>query len=1356
MKQYLKSIMCFVLLVSGNLCAGAEGARLARYYSEGMVLQREKPVLIKGFAPEGTKLTVSFADQKKECSADKYGCWDVTLDPMPANSQGQTLAVTASIGNHQSAISNVLVGDVFLFARQTSIDVSLGRDESGKSAASKAGSAVFRVIRIKTVPIEEPQRDLPADSTSGWAAVNEQESLKMSGAAFYLAEGLEKDSKVPVGIVDLNMGHYFPIAWMSREDLLDTGKVMSKGTGKELYQSDNAVDSQVKQQTQDLHTYRSGKLQADIEAHYAIMLAEAKVKGMPVPRKPVEPPDPLQDPRFPAAGYNSVINPLRGMAFKAVLLQLGNDYPYVMYQKIARDGNATSRAHLGWAWKHNYDVRKWCIYLEPWTIPRVVPQWRQYFKDKDLPFGLIVPPGSDLGTQGDHHTAVRDLQRKVAAVNSGVGLIVPGTEHVPFSAQPADEKLLGERAMSWVRGAACGMEGVASSGPLFERLETDDAKATVFFKKGTADGLKANSGALDCFEAAGADAVYYPSKATIDGSAVTIGSDKVNRIVNVRYNWNKKPDQGLQNGAGLPAVPFRTDEYAYPVTIGHSETDLPEEFSTPARDWKDADVAIISGSFAPGNWHNGEGWLGSCGVLTAPFGPNMGVLHVLKGSPADGRIMVGDLIYDVNGMLLGDDPLRMVADAITLAESEAGMGDIAFGLRRNGKNMNVGLKLEVLGTYSATSPYDCPKTDRIVANMESFLADRGGVMQAHNVFQNCEALFLQGAGTPKYLGLVRRHVYDRMNRVDITKRLDPMTGPFPQNWIPAYDALLMSEYYLATGDRNVLPFLKWCCDYLAMTQNKVEAGAATPWPTALAGQAGGWRHNFYGGQAYGMLPNIGLPALLGFRFAMEAGVDVDRETYKRGLDYFIHNGVRVGSVFYGHITKPVTVPQPIDGEQLRKGTLSSSNGAKSLAAILFKLEGDLPTAHLNSFVSAHSYNNCHEAHGGNFWGNAWTGLGAYAHSKEAFMQFMQGNAWYRDLHRMYNHSYHQGSAGIGGGQYLAYVLPRHRLRILGAPESVFAGYPKEFLRPALEAHRQRDYARCAALVDELMASTVLSTEDKAKAEQLRRVALELIASIPLDLDKVEGLIKEGKLYEAGLDLPQLEGVVAAGDVRLAAIQQTLKATDMKEAIAKDKVRYAAAMKALEFDISMPKPSTDDESKWTCLTPQNGTVRTVFRQELGAVSAENATKWRMMVVESVATAPNGWHQAAFNDSSWTETDLPISWPLNHTALFRATFDVDDKKDIAALRIRVNTYRQQNMQVFINGKLVAKVNEASNNDDLTAMLTEQAVKELKVGRNTIAVTTLNNWRWGSYMSGMETDEANSVRNNGFTLLLDARKK
>ena len=73
--------------------------------------------------------------------------------------------------------------------------------------------------------------------------------------------------------------------------------------------------------------------------------------------------------------------------------------------------------------------------------------------DEALPVGWIAPPGSDLVSMGRHHREVRELQRKAADEENGVDVILPGTEHRPFSAQPADEALLGDRCLAWVTGA---------------------------------------------------------------------------------------------------------------------------------------------------------------------------------------------------------------------------------------------------------------------------------------------------------------------------------------------------------------------------------------------------------------------------------------------------------------------------------------------------------------------------------------------------------------------------------------------------------------------------------------------------------------------------------------------------------------------------------------------------------------------------------------------------------------------------------------------------------------------------------------------------------------------------------------
>jgi hypothetical protein len=129
------------------------------------------------------------------------------------------------------------------------------------------------------------------------------------------------------------------------------------------------------------------------------------------------------------------------------------------------------------------------------------------------------------------------------------------------------------------------------------------------------------------------------------------------------------------------------------------------------------------------------------------------------------------------------------------------------------------------------------------------------------------------------------------------------------------------------------------------------------------------------------------------------------------------------------------------------------------AAILFDLRGNGPVARTCATVSTFStYNNTAYAHGGHFWANLYTPLGPKVAGQKQFQFFMKGNRNYQELHRMHDHS-RQEDRVFGVGQYLAYVLPRARLRILGAHESVFATEsPGSFEAPALAAYGQRDYA----------------------------------------------------------------------------------------------------------------------------------------------------------------------------------------------------------------------------------------------------------------------------------------------------------
>lgn len=479
--------------------------------------------------------------------------------------------------------------------------------------------------------------------------------------------------------------------------------------------------------------------------------------------------------------------------------------------------------------------------LEPCTTPRIPREWRRALGDDSLPIGWITPPGSDLVTLGRHHREMRELQRKTAAKEPGVDLILPGTRHIPFSAQPADEALLGERCLTWLRGAVYKDDVVVHTGPLFDRAVMNYSKAQVFFKAGTAKGLRARKGALDRFEVAGVDLEYSPA-----------------------------------------------------------------------------------------------------------------------------------------------------------------------------------------------------------------------------------------------------------------------------------DALLAAEYYLATGDRNVLPYMRYCCDALTAIQIRSPEQEG-PWPEVQKGQTGGWRHNFYGGATYGTMPAVHVPAALGYHLTKEAGVEYNFIGYDRAVNWYLHNGAKVGDVGYGYFPEPKISGNTIDPDKLAAGKLNPGNGGVAGAAILFGLRGNGPVTRTCSFVATHSYNNTGYAHGGHFWANMWTPLGAKVHDKKSFQFFMKGNRNYQELHRMHNHSQQQDRV-FGAGQYLAYVAPRERLRILGAHESVFAPNPPAALRGALEAYHKHDYAACETAAASLIEQGDTHGLDLQKAKQLRDAAALLQKSIAHDLAKVKGLIAANKPYEASLDV----------------------------------------------------------------------------------------------------------------------------------------------------------------------------------------------------------------------------------------------
>lgn len=1295
MIRYVRTLVVVSLLAS---LAQAEGLKIGAFFTDHMVLQRGKPTAIRGAAEAGADVNVTFADQEKTAKANKDGQWEVVLDPLAASSEGTTLTVQS--GREKAVLKDVVVGDVFLFGRQTSIDISLGRDAAGKRAAAVLKhNPDYRAIALRNIPSPAPQSNLSDKATSGWRLVDKKQALAMTAAAFYLGRDLVKAVDVPVGIVDLNMGYHFPMAWLSRETLM----IPVPGAG--------GVVGRVKR----------------LEAQYKAFLA-----GTPYGKhKKLITENPVEDPLYPAAGYNGVLMPLSGVGFKAVIAQIGNDYPYFHYERAKAAGKMNSREAMNRNYVKTYDLRKVGFRMESGIITRLPRAWRQAIGDETLPIAFVSPPSSDLWTYAVHNREMRELQRKTADKDDATHIILPGMKNVPFSGQPENEALVAKRSLKWAIGALYS-DAAPATGPLYAGHDGEGSQVTIHFKKGTATGLEAADGALDVFEVADVDAKYVPAKAEIEGETIQLSCDEITRIFYIRYNWRENPNPGLVNGAGLPAVPFRTEDAGHRWFVRYKDDDLPEEYATPANEWKSGAVTLINAQLERIGYPHFSGWLGPMGVRTGPFGPNMGVREVKKGSPAEGKLLVGDVIYSANGKMLGEEEEMTMSAAITA--SEAKDGKLLLGVRRGGENLDIELQLKVMGRYSDTAPWDCLKSERIVRDLEKYLAAKG----APGGFLDTDAMFLLGAGSPEYQWMVR-------------KTATGMRGTGGNNWALGYKTQYLSEYYLATGDRRVLPQIELLCARISEMQIREDSR-----------RNGGWYGRGHDPRNYPAMAHTGVSAMLGLALARECGVSVDRETFQRGLAYLERKGAPVGQIIYGDAFRDR--PRNIDPEQMLAGQLTTENGKLPEAAVLYEILGDRRSAHFNSHISTHAWYSTYGGHGGHFWDVYWTPLGSAVQSKDAYIYFMKNHRWFRECNRMFDGSLITGGkADAASG--LALVVPRRRLRILGAPKSPFSPDAPDILKPALGAYHARNYAEAETLARALLDQPKVERNAVPTIRKLAEEAKRMQESIASDLAAMAELSKEGRLYETGLIMASLKPVISGTDPRLA---EAIDQMDHAEARPDDRALYMAALKSgagMDSDEASAKSAADlkkiREAKKTALEAEaplrewkNLTSRVFFpknkrsKPKLGHAPVEQATKWQMKVVETREHAPEGWMNPGFDDTAWTTVRHPVSWHLNHTALHRATFTVEDCDAYDLLKFKSWVFRQQNVAIYLNGTLIGRINNVEKKTGtIEHEFKRAAMAALKNGKNTIAIATRQNWRWGMLFMKV-------YNNGGFDFILLAR--
>lgn len=520
----MKKSIHFVIILSLLLlaaCPVLAEVKLPAHFSDHMVLQRDTRVPVWGTAAPGELVAVKFAGQHKRTTAAADGKWRVYLDPLTASAESRVMTVSGSTKNKEVRVADILVGEVWLCSGQSNMDFTVAKTEKYYFAgvnneAAEVASANYPHIRMFTgqwARRYEPQ----ADVAGIWKVTTPEHVREFSAIGYFFARDLQREIKVPVGIITLTFGASTAQAWIRREAI---------AASTELKPLLDKFDAEVKGYETDAAVRE--KHQQALKAWEADAVA-AKAAGKPAPRRPRNP-NPVEDQHNPTVMYNGMIAPFVPYALRGVLWYQGE--------------SITGPRELFPRWNET-----------------LIADWRKLWGRQDLSFFFVQlaahkAPAAEPGESSI--AAVREMQtRALALPHTGMAVTIDIGDETDV--HPHNKQDVGDRLARIALTKTYGRK-LEYSGPAYESMKVDGGAVRLKFSH-VGGGLVAKGGPLKHFAIAGPDKKFVLAEAKIEGESVVVSSPSVSAPVAVRYAWADNPvGCNLYNVAGLPAVPFRTDK----------------------------------------------------------------------------------------------------------------------------------------------------------------------------------------------------------------------------------------------------------------------------------------------------------------------------------------------------------------------------------------------------------------------------------------------------------------------------------------------------------------------------------------------------------------------------------------------------------------------------------------------------------------------------------------------------------------------------------------------------------------------------------------------------------------------------
>ncbi len=202
-------LLSLLLVVSASLSQALADVTLPKVIGKRMVLQRDRPLPIWGWAAPDEEVTVKLDEATATTKADAQGNWKVVLPAVKVDGKAHTMTIS---GKNKIVLEDILIGDVWIGSGQSNMELPVRAAQGAEEVMAAARHPKIRLLHVRSVDVPRPAKDIgvlggaDAQTRPAWMTCSPGSVVRFSAVLYHFGTRLHKDLDVPIGLIHSTWG----------------------------------------------------------------------------------------------------------------------------------------------------------------------------------------------------------------------------------------------------------------------------------------------------------------------------------------------------------------------------------------------------------------------------------------------------------------------------------------------------------------------------------------------------------------------------------------------------------------------------------------------------------------------------------------------------------------------------------------------------------------------------------------------------------------------------------------------------------------------------------------------------------------------------------------------------------------------------------------------------------------------------------------------------------------------------------------------------------------------------------------------------------------------------------------------